>query len=435
MQRLTFHAVACVVVMALAAPASGQVPPAGGVVSVRPAGADAAEARLGFVADGRGHVVAHLGADGGEFEGEPFLVRVRSGEQEVERRAEGVAYDAVTGLALLRVDGVQPAPYYRLAGAAAEPGRLVYGTTSPPVGEGAGIAVHRGVVQGVEPAPPSDSARPDWIGVSGSIVPGGQAAGSPLFDNCGDVLGVFVDYGERLDAPVPTAAPAAWLEQAFAGAGWTPDRADRACPPEAERIDAIVLARVQAAQADSRERYVAWAMGGVSLLLAGMLVFSQRSLAVVKRDKALAELDLEEARAAAATRGTRPIPGVPDVLLQGSEENGGRIVLRIPGGSIARPSGAVVGRVPLDGVFVVDHPEVSRRHLRFLADDGVLKVEDLGSTNGTSLGDTALEAGAGVAVEDDARLSVGSLRLAVRLEPGAGALAGDGAGDGAGEQG
>ena len=65
----------------------------------------------------------------------------------------------------------------------------------------------------------------------------------------------------------------------------------------------------------------------------------------------------------------------------------------------------------------------------------MLKVEDLGSTNGTSLGDTALEAGAGVAVEDDARLSVGSLRLAVRLEPGAGAPAADGAGDGAGKKG
>ena len=317
--------------MALAAPASGQAPPSGGVVSVRQAGADAAGARLGFVADGRGHVVAHLRAGGGEIEGEPFLVRVRNGEQEVERRAAGVAYDAATGLALLRVDGGLPAPY-RFAGAAAEPGRLVYGTTSPPAGEGAGIAVHRGVVQGVEPAPPSDSPQPDWIGVSGSIVPDGQAVGSPLFDNCGDVLGVFVDYEERFDAPVPTAAPAAWLERAFAGAGWTPDRADRDCPPESERIDAIVLARVQAAQAGSREGYVAWAMGGVSMLLAVMLVFSQRSLAGAKRDRALAELDLEEARVAAATRGTRPIAGVPDVLLQGSEENGGRIALAFPAG-------------------------------------------------------------------------------------------------------
>ena len=432
MRCMTRQAMACVAVMSFCAPAWGQAPPAGGLVTVRGAGDDVAAASLGFVADGRGNVVAHLGAGGEEMAGESFLVRARNGEREVDRRAEGIAYDEATGLALLRVDGGLPAPY-RLAGAAAEPGRLVYGAAS--AGEGAGFAVRRGVVQGVEAASESDSPRPDWIGVSASIVPGGQAAGSPLFDNCGDLLGVIVGERELAGGAVPAAVPAAWLEQAFGDAGWTPDRAERECPPESERLDAIVLARVQEAQAGSREGYVAWAMGGVSVLLAVMLVFSQRSLAGMKRGRALAELDLEEARAAAAARGTRPIAGVPDVLLQGSDERGERIELRIPGGSIARPSGAVVGRVPLDGVFVVDHPEVSRRHLRFLADGGVLKVEDLGSTNGTHLGDTPLEAGAGIAVEDDARLGVGSLRLAVRLEPGAGAPAGGGAGEQAGEKG
>ena len=433
MRRMTCQAAACAAVMSVSAPAWGQTPPAGGLVTVREVGDDMAAASLGFVADGRGNVVAHLGAGGDEIEGGRFLVRMRNGEEEVDRRAEGIAHDGATGLALLRVDGGLPAPY-RLAGVAAEPGRLVYGATSPPAGESAGFTVRRGVVQGVEAASESDSPRPDWIRVSESIVPGGRGAGSPLFDNCGNLLGVIVDYPELFDAPVPTAAPAAWLARVFGDAGWTPIRADRECPPESERIDAIVQAGVQAAQAGSREGYVAWAMGGVSVLLAVMLVFSQRSLAGMKRDKALAELDLEEARAAAAARGTRPIAGVPDVLLKGSDEDGGQIELRIPGGSIARPSGAVVGRVPLDGVFVVDHPEVSRRHLRFLADGGVLKVEDLGSTNGTRLGDAALEAGAGVAVEDDVRLSVGSLRLGVRLQPGAAPVE-DGAGDDAGKKG
>ena len=432
MRCMIRRAMACAAVMSLSAPAWGQAPPDDGVVKVRKAGDDVAAASLGFVADGRGNVVVHLGAGGEEVAGEAFLVRARNGEREVDRPAEGIAYDEATGLALLRVDGDLPAPY-RLAGAAAEPGRLVYGAAS--AGEDAGFAVRRGVVQGVDAASESDSPRPDWIGVSASIVSGGQAAGSPLFDNCGNLLGVILGERELAGGAVPAAVPAAWLERVFGDAGWTPDRAERECPPESERLDAIVQARVQAAQAGSREGYVAWAMGGVSVLLAVMLVFSQRSLAGMKRGKALAELDLEEARAAAAARGTRPITGVPDVLLRGSDQSGERIELRIPGGSIARPSGAVVGRVPLDGVFVVDHPEVSRRHLRFLADGGVLKVEDLGSTNGTHLGDTPLEAGAGVAVADDARLSVGSLRLAVRLEPGGGAPDGGGAGEEAGEKG
>ena len=188
--------------------------------------------------------------------------------------------------------------------------------------------------------------------------------------------------------------------------------------------------RVIVAQAGSRERYVAWTMGGVSVLLAAMLVFSRRSYATMKRDKALAELDLEEARAAAAARSPREIAQVPDVLLTGNDQNGGRIVLRIPGGSIARPSGAVVGRVPFDGVFVLDHPEVSRRHLRFFAAAGVLRAEDLGSMNGTCIGGTALAADGSVEVQDEAQLGVGSLRLSVRLEMGAGASVRDSTGDG-----
>lgn len=423
---------ACGIVMTLASPVLAQTPPADGLVTVRETGQAVDGASLGFVADGRGNVIAHLGAGVEDVAGEQFLVRVRNQAEEVDRPAEGVAYDPATGLALLRVDGELPAPY-RFAGAAAGTGRLVYGATSPPVAEGDGFGVHRGVVRGMEPAPESDTPQPDWVRVSESITAGGDATGSPLFNNCGDVVGVIVDHREIVDAGIPAATSVDWLDRVFGDAGWTPESNDSDCPPEWERIDALVQARVEAAQAGSRERYVAWAMGGVSVLLAVMLVATRRSHSNMKRDKALAQLDLEEARAAVAARDATAAARVPDVLLTGSDEDGARITLRVPGGSIARPTGAVVGRVALDGVFVLDRPEVSRRHLRFFAEEGTLKVEDLDSMNGTLVDGTPLKAGNSVEVKDHALLSLGSVRLAVSLETGAGASAPEGAGEDTGK--
>ena len=132
-------------------------------------GEDVAGARLGFVADRRGAVIAHFGAGIEEVDGELFLVRVRSGEGDVDHPAEGIAYDDATGLLLLRVDEELPTPY-TFASVAAGPGRLVYGATAPQAGEGVGFGVHRGIVQSVELTSQSDLIQPDWIRVSESTV-------------------------------------------------------------------------------------------------------------------------------------------------------------------------------------------------------------------------------------------------------------------------
>ena len=62
----------------------------------------------------------------------------------------------------------------------------------------------------------------------------------------------------------------------------------------------------------------------------------------------------------------------PDVFLTGTDQEGRKISLRIPGLSIAEPSGAIVGRNPFEGAFVLNREEVSRRHFRLFRADGVL---------------------------------------------------------------
>jgi hypothetical protein len=63
----------------------------------------------------------------------------------------------------------------------------------------------------------------------------------------------------------------------------------------------------------------------------------------------------------------------------------------------------VIGRDP-DLAVRIDAPGVSRRHARILAEDGRFTLEDLGSKNGTYLGDQRLWSPAELADGDEFRL-------------------------------
>jgi pSer/pThr/pTyr-binding forkhead associated (FHA) protein len=62
----------------------------------------------------------------------------------------------------------------------------------------------------------------------------------------------------------------------------------------------------------------------------------------------------------------------------------------------------------------VAHATVSRRHVRLSLAGETLQVEDLGSTNGTSVNGTALRGGTPVALQVGAKLRLGDVELAVR---------------------
>lgn len=81
---------------------------------------------------------------------------------------------------------------------------------------------------------------------------------------------------------------------------------------------------------------------------------------------------------------------------------------------MSRQEGMVIGRAADQCDFVIAHPTVSRRHARLRVAGEALQVEDLGSTNGTRLGDRALLAGEPVALHAGARLQLGDVELHVR---------------------
>ena len=58
---------------------------------------------------------------------------------------------------------------------------------------------------------------------------------------------------------------------------------------------------------------------------------------------------------------------------------------------------------------------VSRRHARLtLASGDALKIEDLGSTNGTAVNGAALRAGSSAALQIGGKVKIGDVELAIR---------------------
>lgn len=508
-------AVAGGLLLTMAAAAQGQPPGPEALASVRRAG-DAGDSvhLLGFVADGAGHVVAHVVADDPDLvAGADFVVRVA----ENEYAAQGVAYDAVSGLALLRITTDPPPAPYPFARDPAEPGRAVYGAALDDAGE---VVVRRGSISRIEPAGSADPAT-----ILHNALAGERRHGAPLFNNCGEAAGVIV---ERAAAPgTALAVPAEWVADTFGGAGLAPVRADEACLSEAEQAAAAEQARIEAARqaaeaeaareaaeaalreaeeqaeqaqeaaeaaraqtdeqaeqareeaeaaetaraeaerraeqareeaeaaeatlaeaveraeqqaaeaqqqaAEAQQRatdeataaeaargYVVWAVaaGGLaSVVLAGLWLAGRRSRARAVRHKRAAEAEAAAAREAVAAREAeeRRVGQTPDVLLTGADPDGGEIALRVPGRVIAQPAGAVVGRSPFEGEVVLNHPEVSRRHFRLFVENGSLRIEDLGSMNGTRLDGVALDRDVSRSFGDGAQLRVGAVEFAVRL--------------------
>ena len=79
-----------------------------------------------------------------------------------------------------------------------------------------------------------------------------------------------------------------------------------------------------------------------------------------------------------------------------------------------RSDGMVIGRAADQCDFVVAHPTVSRRHARLRVAGEALQVEDLGSTNGTKVGEQALKAGEPMALHAGNKLRLGDVDMLVR---------------------
>ena len=144
------------------------------------------------------------------------------------------------------------------------------------------------------------------------------------------------------------------------------------------------------------------------IFLAALYLFFLRVLRAVwieMREPKVATVDPTAARPAAAAEPTvqQALPGPELFVEHGPDGSTGR---RFP-----LTQETSVGRSPGCGVALLDDSFVSQVHARVFRRDGLLWVEDLGSTNGTFVNDLRVDAP--VALHPGDRLRVGETTLEV----------------------
>jgi DNA-binding winged helix-turn-helix (wHTH) protein len=87
-------------------------------------------------------------------------------------------------------------------------------------------------------------------------------------------------------------------------------------------------------------------------------------------------------------------------------------VLRAGNRTALEPGETVIGRDPGAGVYI-DDPSVSRRHARIVVTGESATLEDLGSKNGTHLGNRKVDTS--LSLDDGARIRVGTVLLTFRM--------------------
>ncbi len=189
---------------------------------------------------------------------------------------------------------------------------------------------------------------------------------------------------------------------------------------EAQRREAALqqekeVAEQQAAQRQRQMLLYSAVIGGLVLL--GIIVLirrKQKRLRTTEQEKQhiAGALDQAQAELSRAAEQDRLRSSAPDVFLEGKTP---QIALKIPGAALAEHAGAVVGRSPAASTFVINHEQVSRQHFRLSLRGQQVMLEDLGSTNGTSIDGVAMEAGTPTPVNDGIRLGLGDLELTLHL--------------------
>ena len=100
---------------------------------------------------------------------------------------------------------------------------------------------------------------------------------------------------------------------------------------------------------------------------------------------------------------------------QGTDPSGRKVGFNVAFDSLIKSKeGIVVGRDGEHCDAVVAHPTVSRRHAKLVFLDNALQIEDLGSTNGTSVDGAIVAAGVRHQLLAGAKLRLGDVELAFR---------------------
>ena len=171
-------------------------------------------------------------------------------------------------------------------------------------------------------------------------------------------------------------------------------------------------ARAQAREAEQRvaqlereRRLFSGALVAGAVALLAVVFVSRRRL--LRRRLQLAESEAarreaDDKLAAAVT------PAAFSCLLEGADEDGRSVVVKITAAQLGLPEGVVVGRNPAQAGVVLDHPEASREHFRLTARGGHLSIGDLHSTNGTFVNGAEIPAGETATLSTGDEIGIGA---------------------------
>ncbi len=104
-----------------------------------------------------------------------------------------------------------------------------------------------------------------------------------------------------------------------------------------------------------------------------------------------------------------------EYVLDGRDQDGIRYLLRISGDQLVNPEGVIIGRNPEDSPYIINHADVSRRHARIRVMKNRVFIEDLGSTNGTSVNGQSIEDRGPVSVDNGDQIIIGSVVMKLRV--------------------
>ena len=107
--------------------------------------------------------------------------------------------------------------------------------------------------------------------------------------------------------------------------------------------------------------------------------------------------------------------GLTQFVLDGRDENGARFLLRFSEDKMNGPEGVVIGRNPGSSPYKINHPDISREHFCLKLMKKQIFIEDLQSTNGTSLNGQAIGNKGLVAIDSGDQIIIGSVVMTFRV--------------------
>lgn len=169
----------------------------------------------------------------------------------------------------------------------------------------------------------------------------------------------------------------------------------------------------QREEAEARERIL------LGVLIVLVVTIISAVLVYSRRDKRKQKTEVRASVPPSAPSDSKTVihhqKGEAEYVLDGRDEEGVHYVLTLTGDELLQPEGVVLGRNPVDSRFLINHADVSRRHAKMSFANNRLFIEDLGSTNGTSVNGQTIDEKGPVAVANGDQLIIGSVVMKLNV--------------------